>query len=168
MSVTDERYLDEILDSFREGSNAEARRKGAESLSYHPEYWAYIERAMTDCALRMEAIENPNGEPWRVLVSTYLKAWAGGLNPWAMLGVADLLIEQGETRLAKRAIDASALFPRYWNSRPANEVNFILLSYLTIRSYVYRYSCSGLKDVGEPRFTEKLSEDIATIKQRHS
>jgi len=113
MSVTDERYLDEILDSFREGSNSEARRKGAESSSYHPEYWAYIERAMTDCALRMEAIENPDGEPWSVLVSTYLKAWASGLNPWAMLGVADILFGQGEVRLARRAIDVSALFPRY-------------------------------------------------------
>ena len=168
MSVTDEKYLDEILDTFREESNAEARRKGGETLSYHPEYWAYIERAMTDCALRMEVIENPNGEPWRVLASIYLKAWATGLNPWAMLGVADLLNEQGETKLARRALDVSSLFARYWNSRPSKEMEFVLLSYVTIRVYVHRYDCSGLKDVGEPRFIEKLSEDIRTIKQTHS
>ncbi|MGA2753603.1 MAG: hypothetical protein ABSE53_07530 [Terracidiphilus sp.] len=166
MSVTEEQYLDEILKSFQEGSLADARRQGGESLSYHPDYWAIIERSMTDCALRLEAIENPEGEPWRVLASTNLKAWASGLNPWAMLSVAEILIEQGETRYARRVIDTSAMFPRYWNSRPTNETNFILLSYVTLRSYAHHYDSSGLKDVGEPHFMRNLSADLSALRAK--
>ncbi|HUV70043.1 MAG TPA: hypothetical protein VMW15_10305 [Terracidiphilus sp.] len=165
-SATNEQYLDEMLDGFREGSRAEAVRKGAESLSYHPEYWAIIERALSDCALRMEAIENPNSEPWTAQASAYLKAWSSGLNPWARLGVAELLFEQGKTKLASRALQVCSLYPRYWNSRPSKEREFTLLSYLTIRDYIHRYSRSGLRDVGEPHFEESLSEEICTLKPK--
>lgn len=166
-SPTNERYLDEMLEGFKEGSSEYARSKGSETVLYHPEYWAYIERFLTDCALRLEAVENADSEPWTVTVSTYLKAWASGLNPWAMLGVAALLFEQGQARFAKRTLAVCSLFPRYWNSRPTQEVEYTLLGYTTIRVYVYKYSGSDLKDAGETRCIEKLSKDIETVKQKY-
>jgi hypothetical protein len=36
-SEVDQQYLDEMMDEFIESSNAEARRKGGETLSYSPE-----------------------------------------------------------------------------------------------------------------------------------
>ncbi len=166
-SATNDQYLDEILGSFQEGSNADAQSRGAETISYHPEYWAYIMRALADCALRMEAAENIDSAPWTARVSTYLKAWASGLNPWAMLGVAAILFEQGQIKFAKRALDVCTLFSRYWNSRPSKEVEFVLMSYTAIRVYVYKYSRSELRDAGEPRCIEKLSQDIEALKQKY-
>jgi hypothetical protein len=156
-----------MLEGFQKGSNEYARSQGSETVLYHPEYWSYMERYLTDCALRLEAGENSDSEPWQERVSTYLKAWASGLNPWAMLSVACLLFEQGQTRLARNALNVCTLFPRYWRSRPSREVEYALLGYTTIRVYVGRYRRSGLNDVGEVRFLEKLSDDIAALRREY-
>jgi hypothetical protein len=125
VSDDNQRYLDEVFDAFTAGSNAEAKKKGAETIKYHPEYWPYVERAITDCALRREALTCEG--PWEIQLSTILKAWASGLNPWAMIDIAGLLFEHDHAKFAQQALKICSLFPRYWNSKPAREVEFTTL-----------------------------------------
>lgn len=168
MNATDEQYLDAILQDFREESNLRAQRKGAESESFHPEFWPHLERALADCALRMEARENPNGDSWKEILSLYLRCWASGLNPWALLSAAEILFQQKEHKFARRFADVCSYFPRYWNCQPENQTQFIILSYAMIRDYVPKYGLSDLRDAGTNAFSNELQQDIAELKRKHA
>lgn len=159
---TNRRYLDEMMDAFIESSKVEARKKGAESQLFSPEYWGYVERSLIDCALRFQAGENT--DDWHLQVTSCLKAWASGLNPWAMLMVADYLVMQGEKGFAKQAVKVCESFPRYWSTRPDMETHLQTTAYVMIRVYVPLYSRSGLQDVSEHRFLEKLATDIQSVR----
>jgi hypothetical protein len=115
----------------------------------------------------MEAANEDDPQFWTVRLSTYLKAWASCLNPWVMLEAADLLYENNKLAEAKRAVNVCALFPRYWNSRSRQEIEYYLLAFATIRVYVPRYGRLDWKDMGELRAVEKLSEDIRRTKQKY-
>jgi hypothetical protein len=168
INETDREYMDTVMTDFLESSNAEDQRKGRGKTTYSPEYWNYLQRAMTDCALRMEALDGADSEPWVTRLSTFLKAWASGLNPWAMLNVSILLHQNGHPDPARLALSACDLFPRYWNSRSQTEIQQMTLSYVMVRVYVYGYQKQNLMDVGEPGFLRKLADDVKDVREEFS
>ena len=52
-------------------------------------------------------------EDWKSRISTYLKAWAGKLNPDVLLKIARLLILAGYKGEAKETLQVVLLFPSY-------------------------------------------------------
>lgn len=166
-NATDSRYLEVFLEEFTDGSNQSAKRRGGASEQFHPEFWAVIERAITDCALRIEAVDNPDSESWRGLLSLYLRAWSSGLNPWVMLSVSDILFQQKETSVAKRALNVCLLYPRYWKLQATEQVKMTALAYAMIRDYVPRYNRYELRDQGTDMFSNRLLADIEDVRLKH-
>jgi len=50
---------------------------------------------------------------WKLRVSTYLKAWAGGLNPNCLIEMAEMLMIAGYKTEAKAALEVVLRFPSY-------------------------------------------------------
>jgi hypothetical protein len=50
---------------------------------------------------------------WKLRVSTYLKAWACGLNPNCLIEMAEMLVKAGYKTEAKTALEVVLLFPTY-------------------------------------------------------
>ena len=104
------------LNEFQQIANEEV---GGQAL-FHPEVVEPIGRAQAAQALHHLARagwifsdDSELPEDWKALVSTYLKAWAGGLDPMCLLEMADLLIRAGHKTEARDALEVVLLFPTY-------------------------------------------------------
>ena len=87
---------------------------------FHPELIGQIQRPLIADALRKYAARdwrftNKKELPadWKLRVSTFLKAWAGGLNPNCLLEMAEMLAMAGYKTEAKDALEVVLLFPTY-------------------------------------------------------
>jgi hypothetical protein len=166
LTVTNQASIDRTTKNFWEGSRRFAESRGSEEISYHPELWGHIERGLVDCALREEASEETDPNNWTARISTYLKAWASGLNPWAMTAVAEILLNQGKTQFALRAINTATRFPKYFNAKPQNEIDMIRVGYITIRVCIPRYEWEGQKDISQPDFEKRLLEKTVALREK--
>lgn len=104
------------LTSFQQIANEEI---GGTAV-FHPEIIGDIQRPLIATALQSfagrdwrfaEQKELP--ADWRLRVSTYLKAWAGGLNPNCLIEMAEMLVKAGYKTEAKTALEVVLLFPSY-------------------------------------------------------
>jgi hypothetical protein len=87
---------------------------------FHPEAIGEIQRPLIATALRDYAgrdwrFTDKQELPadWKLRVSTYLKAWAGGLNPNCVIEMAEMLAKAGYKSEAKAALEVVLLFPSY-------------------------------------------------------
>lgn len=85
---------------------------------FHPEIVQDLQRTLVAEALLEVAgdewkfsVETPQN--WRERLATYLKAWAGSLNPLALLELGDLLVKVGYRSEAREAFQVVLLFPTY-------------------------------------------------------
>lgn len=164
LTETEQRFLDETLQSFWEGSNASARRQGGEKLSYHPEFWEYIERALQEFALRECGCSQTRDGNWQSGVSAYLKAWLSGLNPRVLLEIAQVLRKHEVADLATIAVDTASLFPAYQAARPYDKFDFTKMGYITAKACAPRHTMQ--KDVSDPDFIKELKEEIGKQRDR--
>jgi hypothetical protein len=103
------------LASFQQMANEEIRG----SAVFHPEI-IEIQRPLIATALQNFAArdwrfaeQNELPTDWRLRVSTYLKAWAGALNPNCLIEMAEMLVKAGYKTEAKTALEVVLLFPSY-------------------------------------------------------
>jgi hypothetical protein len=87
---------------------------------FHPEAIGEIQRPLIATALQNYAArdwrftdQKELPADWKLRVSTYLKAWAGGLNPNCLIEMAQMLVKVGYTTEAKAALEVVLLFPTY-------------------------------------------------------
>jgi hypothetical protein len=104
------------LASFQRMADQQMGGKAA----FHPEVIGEIQRPLIATALQNYAAtdwrftdmkELP--ADWKLRVSTYLKAWAGGLNPNCLIEMAEMLAKAGYKTEAKDALAVVLLFPTY-------------------------------------------------------
>jgi len=87
---------------------------------FQPEFVGEIQRPLLADALQNYAARNWRftdkqelPTDWKLRVSTYLKAWAGGLNPDCLIDMAQMLVKAGYKTEAKAALEVVLLFPTY-------------------------------------------------------
>lgn len=104
------------LASFQRMADKQMGGKAA----FHPEIIGEIQRplmaeALQDYAARDWGFTAKKELPsdWKLRVSTYLKAWAGGLNPNCLIEMAEMLALAGYKTEAKSALEVVLLFPTY-------------------------------------------------------
>jgi hypothetical protein len=108
--------IETALASFQHMADERMGGKAA----FHPELIGEIQRPLI-----AEALQNYAGKDWRftrkkelpadwkLCVSSYLKAWAGGLNPNCLIEMAEMLAMAGYKTEAKDALEVVLLFPTY-------------------------------------------------------
>ncbi len=106
------------LNEFQKIANEEI---GGQAL-FHPEVVGPIQRTQIAVALKDLAGEDwiftdksEVPKDWKLRVSTYLKAWAAGLDPVCLSEMADLLARAGHRTEARDALEVVLLFPTYAN-----------------------------------------------------
>lgn len=162
LSPSNQQAINEFREQFQEGVNAYARSKGSETVDFHPEIQEYLDRAITETALRLQIKYQGSNEDWTANVSTYLKAWASGMNPWAMLGVAEILIEHGKFKRAKEALEVAGKFPKYYSLQPSKKVEFTMQSYVWIMTSTKDYR-SNPQNQAYPGYANYLKQDIEAL-----
>jgi hypothetical protein len=114
-SAAEIEVIEAELASFQRMANEEMRGNAV----FHPEI-IEIQRPLVATALQnfaardwrfTEQKELP--ADWKLRVSTYLKAWAGGLNPNSLIEMAEMLMKAGYKTEAKAALEVVLLFPSY-------------------------------------------------------
>jgi hypothetical protein len=115
-SPAESEVIEAELASFQRMAN---EQMGGNAV-FHPEIIEEIQRpliatALQDYAARdwrfTEQKELPGD--WKLRVSAYLKAWAGGLNPNCLIEMAEMLVKAGYKTEAKNALEVVLLFPSY-------------------------------------------------------
>ncbi|MGB8475946.1 MAG: hypothetical protein WCE61_17840 [Candidatus Acidiferrum sp.] len=88
--------------------------------TFHPEIIESLRRVQVAQGLQNLAAagwifggESDVPEDWKALISTYLKAWASGLDPLCLMEMADLLARAGYQAEARNAFKVVLLFPTY-------------------------------------------------------
>jgi hypothetical protein len=162
LSPSNQQAIADFREQFQEGINAYAQSKGSETVEFHPEFREYLDRAITETALRLQVKYQGSTEDWTANISTYLKAWASGMNPWAMLGVAKILIERGKFKRAKEALEVAGKFPRYYSLQPSNKIEFTMQSYVWVMTGTNDYR-SNPENPAFPDYGTRLKHDIEVL-----
>jgi len=110
------KIIEAELASFQRMADKQMGGKAA----FHPEVIGEIQRPLIATALQNYAATNWRftdkkelPADWKLRVSTYLKAWAGGLNPNCLIEMAEMLAMAGYKTEAKDALEVVLLFPTY-------------------------------------------------------
>jgi hypothetical protein len=76
--------------------------------------------------LAESARRNEPSDAWKLVASTYLKAWAAKLNPEMLIELGSLLVREGRIAEARKAFEVALLFPTYaqtyWKGLDATEM----------------------------------------------
>jgi hypothetical protein len=98
-----------------------ANESAGTEVVFHPEFMTTIQRRLIAEGLEKLAdgvwlfSDHELPEDWKSRISTYLKAWAGKLNPDVLLKTARLLALAGYKSEAKETLQVVLLFPSYAN-----------------------------------------------------
>lgn len=108
--------METAVASFQSMANKQMGGKA----SFHPELIGEIQRPLMAEALQKYAgrdwqytSKKELPADWKLRVSTYLKAWAGGLNPNCLIEMAEMLAMAGNKAEAKEALEVVFSFPTY-------------------------------------------------------
>jgi len=106
--------IDRRIANFQKMANDEL----GGNVRFHPEIVQDLQRTLAAEALLELAgdewkFSEEIPQDWRERVATYLKAWAGSLNPLALLELGDLLVKVGYRSEAREAFQVVLLFPTY-------------------------------------------------------
>jgi hypothetical protein len=114
-------YTEEELEAINK-SRSDFQKTADEVIGgssiFHPEVVPTIQRnlasdALSELADKKWKYSDELPTNWEACVSTYLKAWAGNLNPLTLLNMGDLLVAAGHQIEAKNVFQLLLLFPTY-------------------------------------------------------
>lgn len=118
--------IDRGLEQFQKLANQELGGSEPGIATFHPDAAPQIQRTIASQSLNSYAdlawqFSDHLPANWKLVASTYLKAWASNLEPQSLQRVGELLLKADCKAAAKKAFNVILLFPHYAKNLYGND-----------------------------------------------